>query len=80
MSAGPVQTRIIFVGATTDFGRPVKPHNRRHRAQRELWRPAERIPQRPVIDRDLIERMRETARKVIDDAKPRIKAMLAKAA
>jgi hypothetical protein len=84
MPIGPVQTQVIFIPVPTptpcagvDYGRPDHPKpNRRHKAQRELWRPQRNIPQRPVIDRDLIERMREQARRTIANAKPTIEALL----
>jgi hypothetical protein len=81
MSAGPVQTNYILVpvpcGASVDWGRqPKPPPYQHHKSSRERWGEQRSIPQRPAVDRELIERMREIAKRTIADAKPTIEAML----
>jgi hypothetical protein len=55
-----------------------KPPKYPPKLRREVWRPARTIP-RHAIDPALIARMREIAKRAIDEARPTIKAMLAMA-
>jgi hypothetical protein len=43
------------------------------KTHRALWH-AQSIPTRPVVDRSLIERMREAAKEAIERARPQIEA------
>jgi hypothetical protein len=66
---------VVWLAGSPKSARTVKPVWRPKREQ-ERWRPAEAIPRPP--DRRLIEReaLRERARKMISEARPRIEAML----
>jgi hypothetical protein len=80
MNAGPQTTNIIFIPVLTagvDFGKREYPKPaRHHRAERELWRPAERIPRPSPIDPALIDKMRRIAREAIERNRSQIEALL----
>jgi hypothetical protein len=78
---GPVCNVIVvnFTGGSPEWGRQAKPDRRHHRAQREAWRPREDIPVRPSVDRELVERLREVARRQIADGRRTTEAMLIQA-
>jgi hypothetical protein len=77
MSASSVQIVLVPVPvAGPDWNRFKRPEHSHHKAKREAWKPADRIPQRPPVDRELVDRMREIAKRAIENAKPQIEAML----
>jgi hypothetical protein len=86
MSAGPQNSAIIIpvpVAATTDFGRRQYPqYGSIAKPKRETWRQDRRqpIPAPPPIDRELIERLKDQARRIIEQQRSQIKAMLGYAA
>jgi hypothetical protein len=78
MSAGPVQTQIILVPYRRRLEKHEHPRSCHHKARRELWKPQCDIPH-PVVDHDLVERLRRVGQDALKHAKPQLEAMLAQA-
>jgi hypothetical protein len=77
MPAGPVRTRIIFVSASTDYGRAPKPPRYPQKPRRETWRPATGIPDRAAhreAVRQLLHATREQRAHALETAKAALAA------
>jgi hypothetical protein len=80
MPAGPQSSNTVVVFVPTagvDFGRRQYPNNlpRGRQTKREPWS-RQPIPSRPQVDRELVDKMREQGKRVIEQQRSQIKAML----
>jgi hypothetical protein len=76
MTHTPVQIVLIPVpeSGSPKYAKPQKPNYLHHKAERR-WPLTQPIP-KPQIDRQLIERMREQAKRAIDAHRPQIEALM----
>ena len=77
MSAAARPVAIFVIGSPKE-ARRVKPSwpSQPVRTKRPGWPDERSFPKPPPIDRQLLEEMRERARRAISDARPEIEAML----
>jgi hypothetical protein len=82
MPAGPQSgSTVIFVPipvASVDYGRRQYPDRVSHsgKTKSQPWRPDRQPIPRPQVDRELIERMKEIARRHVEAHRDTIKALL----